>query len=215
MTNRAFKSKVLISAMAVAFLAMSAVDTSAADCVLDSVAFPDVSDEQANALSSAGAKCDLSQSEFEFGQPGYVESGGERLSFLDLEVEDPFSLNGQAGVVIAYIDYVAEAAAGQSVGFRIDGEMYEGRTFRTNRGTVSGVNYTNPALKVVFLYEAMLGGSSAGDIGALRRETYRTLLEVQEDALIRVEGEFGLFSNTGDLFFEANSIEVLDRKPER
>ena len=52
------------------------------ECTLNGVGFVGLSDEQVSALITLGASCDTSNTEFEFGQEGYVEIDGERLTFL-------------------------------------------------------------------------------------------------------------------------------------
>lgn len=179
--------------------------SAATDCTLNGVAFRGLTDVQAQAITAAMGVCSRpTAAAARYGSEGYVMMEGRRLSFIDIAAENPFDLNGKPATLYGYYSYMHEQDAFNSVGFRFDLDVFEGKWL----SGLKIMNGTNPKLDVVVHYPAVkIPNEKVSDA---RRRIYVPLAKAQGGkGLLRMEGTFGVFNNNGNLYFLVKDLEMI------
>ena len=140
---------------------------------------------------------------------GYVTINGKKVSFVDYAAEDPYDLRGKNIVIVGYMNSLYEWPRHRVWGYRFDIKMFSG---------VGGQSYArggDPYLTVLIapFKSKNYGSDLAGSLANLRKEAFKTLSSARMGkALIEVKGKANTFSNTGDLYIQAENIRIIAKE---
>jgi hypothetical protein len=181
----------------------------AADCRLADVNFSGMNEQQAKALVSVGGVCGTqsAQTAIKFGSRGYAIFNERKVSFLDLASEDPLELRGKPVEIYGYFFSFSEADPNRTWGYRFDISLYEGE-FQQFINTVTS---TKPDIDILIIPSRNKQYAEPLDrtLQSMRRQAFRNLSVAQQGkALLKINGTFNVYSNTGKLYIAAESIEV-------
>jgi len=144
-----------------------------------------------------------------YGLPGAFIVKGKEYSFQDVKVEGNSMLDKEGNDFVTAYAYITNT--------ELPNDPFENIQTRISGGEISkyGSVYTdtNNWLYLVVSPQRLIGKN-------FTEEDYKNLRRVINQAqgnkaLVRIEGRFGLFTNTYEMFFSAKSIEIVEMKTER
>jgi hypothetical protein len=186
----------------------------ALDCKLKDVKFPKVTGEQALAIKSSGGACDDQERPtkapaIRFGQKGFIVFEGKNTSYLDIASETALDIANKDIVLYGYVGWmVDETDPVKVVGYRFDFEMSEGGEYlKSSNVVLSG----KPTINIVLTPDLNKPGRERENLSQMRKENFKILTQSKsQNALVKITGKTGAYSNTGGLYIKSEMIELIE-----
>lgn len=183
------------------------------DCRLRGVPFSNLSNEQAAALSSAGGSCASAAPAGgaqapRFSEKGFILLGGKKIDYLELASENALRNAGKEVVIYGYLSYFQETEPNKVWGYRFDFELFEGNWL----SGIQQMNRTDPEIDIVLTPSRgkQYAEPLMDTLDQMRRASFRALTTARSGkALVKITGRTAAFSNTGKLFINAETAEIV------
>jgi len=187
----------------------------AANCTLKNVLFEGLNDRQIEVLKLSGARCTSTNvSGPKFGDPGFILIDGKRMDFLDVASEDTqfvFDIHDSKQIIYFYLLNMTEDTSSDTR-FR-KGYVFRTFIFEGKDAGYGAVSRTDPMLDMIISPNNPMKREAAV-IKSMRKHNFKMLTKYRiADGLMKAEGKFRKYSNTNQIYFDTETIDLVSAKP--